>query len=106
MINIKDIKEFGKRIGKEFDVEKVILFGSYAQGTAVEDSDVDLLIVSNNQGSNIDQSVQIRLKLHPPFPVDLIVKTPEKIRQRLEIGDQFIRDIILKGKVLYEADKQ
>lgn len=36
--------------------------------------------------------------------MDLLVRTPEKIRERLSLGDPFIRSILEKGKVLYEAD--
>jgi predicted nucleotidyltransferase len=106
MVAMNEIERFGKRIGEEFGAEKVILFGSYAQGTAKKDSDVDLLIVTHYEGRSADKSVQIRLKLHPSFPVDLLVRTPEKISQRLQIGDQFIKDILQGGKVLYEADKR
>lgn len=104
MVTMNKIKEFGRRIGEEFGAEKVILFGSYAQGTASPDSDVDLLIVAPFEGKSVNKSVQIRLKLRPSFPVDLLVRTPEKIRQRLQIGDQFIKDILEEGRVLYEAD--
>ena len=106
MVTMNKIKKFGRRIGEEFGAEKVILFGSYAQGTASPDSDVDLLIVAPFEGRSVDKSVQIRLKLHPSFPVDLLVRTPEKIRQRLQIGDQFIKDILRGGKVLYEANNR
>ncbi len=106
MVALNKIKEFGRHIGEEFGAEKVILFGSYAQGTASPDSDVDLLIVVAFEGRPVDKSVQIRLKLRPTFPVDLLVRTPEKIRERLEMGDQFIKDILQEGKVLYEADNR
>jgi predicted nucleotidyltransferase len=99
---MNEIERFGRRIGEEFGAEKVILFGSHAQGTATQDSDVDLLIVASFEGRSVDKTVQIRLKLRPSFPVDLLVRTPEKIRQRLEMGDQFIKDILQEGKVLYE----
>jgi predicted nucleotidyltransferase len=106
MVAMNEIKEFGKRIGEQFGAEKVILFGSYAQGTASPDSDVDLLIVAPFEGRSVDKSVQIRLKLRPTFPVDLLVRTPEKIRQRLQIGDHFIKDILQEGKILYEANSR
>jgi uncharacterized protein len=106
MVAMNEIEQFGKRIGEEFDAEKVILFGSYAHGTATQNSDVDLLIVASFEGRSVDKSVQIRMKLHPAFPVDLLVRTPEKIRQRLEIGDQFIKDILQWGKVLYETNQR
>ena len=106
MVAMNEIEQFGRRVGEEFGAEKVILFGSHLRGTASQDSDVDLLIVTSFKGRSVDKSVEIRLKLRPTFPVDLLVRTPEKIRQRLEIGDQFIKDIIREGRVLYEADNR
>ena len=46
----------------------------------------------------------MRLKIKPPFPVDGLVRTPEKIHERLALGDPFIQSILEKGKVLYEAN--
>ena len=48
----------------------------------------------------------MRLRLRPAFPVDLIVRTPQTVRQRLEMGDDFIREILDEGIVLYEADRR
>lgn len=104
MVAMGKIEEFGQRIGREFGAERVILFGSYAQGVATEDSDVDLLVVIPFKGKSVDQSVKIRMKLRPKFPMDLIVRTPQKVRQRIEMGDGFMREILEEGKVLYEAD--
>jgi len=104
MVAINVIEEFGRKVGCEFGVEKVVLFGSYADGTATEDSDVDLLVICSFKGRSVDESVKIRMTLRPKFPVDLLVRTPEKIKQRIEMGDDFIRQILEEGKVLYEAD--
>ena len=104
MVALNDIEQFGKRIGEQFGAEKVILFGSHAEGTATEDSDVDLLVIVPFEGRSVDQSVKIRMELRPAFPVDLIVRTPEKVHQRIEMGDDFMRAILEEGKVLYEAD--
>ena len=106
MVGMNQIEEFGRRIGLEFGTERVILFGSYAQGTATEDSDVDLLVVIPFEGRSVDQSVAIRMKLRPKFPLDLLVRTPEKVRQRIEMGDGFMQEILQEGKVLYEADSR
>ena len=46
----------------------------------------------------------MRMRFRPRFPVDLLVRTPEAIRQRLEMGDGFIKDVLARGMVLYEAD--
>ncbi len=103
MMTQKQIKSFGQRLAREFKPKKVILFGSYAYGTASPDSDVDLLVVMPLNGNPVDKSVEMRLKLQPRFPLDLLVRTPAKIRERLAMGDDFIKDIFDKGKVLYEA---
>ena len=106
MVAMNRIEEFGRRIGHEFGAERVILFGSYAQGAVTDDSDVDLLVIVPFEGRNVDKSVEIRMKLRPRFPVDLLVRTPEKVRQRIEMGDGFMREILQEGKVLYEADNR
>ncbi|MHC4477506.1 MAG: nucleotidyltransferase family protein [Planctomycetota bacterium] len=103
---MNEIEEFGRRIGCEFGAERVILFGSYAWGTVTDDSDVDLLVVVPFEGRSVDKSVEIRMKLQPGFPVDLLVRTPQKVGQRVAMGDGFIKEILEEGKVLYEADKR
>lgn len=103
MVTIEQIEELGRRIGGEFHPERVLLFGSHARGAATPDSDVDLLVVLAFRGKSVDKSVEIRLKLRPTFPLDLIVRTPEKVRERLAMGDCFMQEIMEEGKVLYEA---
>ncbi len=104
MVAMNQIEEFGRRIGQEFGAQKVLLFGSYARGTITKDSDVDVLVIGPFQGRSVDRSVEIRMKVRPGFPVDLLVRTPEKVRERIEMGDTFMREILEQGRVLYEAD--
>ena len=106
MVTINKIKEFGRQIGEQFGAEQVILFGSYARGGATEDSDVDLLVIGPFKGRRVDKSVEIRMKLRPQFPVDILIRTAKKVRQRIKMGDCFMREILEKGKVLYEADNR
>jgi predicted nucleotidyltransferase len=101
LISLSAIKRFARSIAERFQPEKIMLFGSYAYGEPNADSDVDLLVVmpARNQ---IDQAIKIRLALDAPFPMDLIVRTPKKLRAALEDNESFIRVITSKGKVLYE----
>lgn len=103
MMTQKQIKDFGQRLAREFKPRKVVLFGSYAYGNPGPDSDVDLLVVMPLSVTPVDKSVEMRLKLQPGFPLDLLVRTPAKIKERLAMGDDFIKDIFDRGKVLYEA---
>lgn len=100
---MRSIREFSRRIAQEYHPERIVLFGSYAQGKPTEDSDVDLLIVMPFEGKSVQKSVEIRLKFRPSFPVDLIIRTPDTVRERLELGDAFMHDVIDTGKVMYEA---
>jgi predicted nucleotidyltransferase len=103
MVSMNQIQEFGSRIGQEFHPDKVVLFGSFASAQATEDSDVDLLVIMEFEGKPWQQATEIRKTLRPAFPLDLLVRTPSQIQQRLDMGDCFIEDITQKGTVLYEA---
>ncbi len=87
---------------KKFDPLKIVLFGSYAWGETSPESDVDLLVVIDSKRSVRDLLFEMTMALDHIFPIDLIVKTEEEIQSRLSNGDFFIRDILEKGKVLYE----
>ena len=103
MVTMRQIEDVSRRIAQQFHPERILLFGSYAWGTPSPDSDVDLLVIIPFEGKPVAKSVEMRLKVRPPFPVDLLVRTPEKVRERLALGDPFIRSILEEGKVLYEA---
>jgi uncharacterized protein len=102
-IPMRVIRRFARDVAECIQPDKIILFGSYAYGTPHVDSDVDILVVmpARNQ---IDQAVRIDCALDPPFPLDLIVRTPKNTKWRLEEGDSFLREIISKGKILYEKN--
>src|SRR5439155_17980841 len=94
------IRRYARQIVKYFRPEKIILFGSYAYGQPHEDSDVDMLVVMP-AANEINQGIRIRRALEAPFPLDLIVRTPLKLRRRLQDGNWFLREVTEKGKVLY-----
>jgi len=100
-IPMRVIRDFARRVAERFQPDKIILFGSYAYGTPHEDSDVDILVIMPAR-NEIDQSVRIDLACERCFPLDLLVRTPENMSWRLEEGDSFLREIVSRGKVLYE----
>ena len=79
MISMDVIEDVGRRIGSQFRPDRVILFGSHVDGRATADSDVDLLVIMPTDRSPIDESVAIRLAVRPPFPMDVLVRTPAMI---------------------------
>ena len=105
-IPLPAIRRFARRIAERFHPDKIILFGSYAYGKPHEESDVDLLVIMRTKNA-IDESIRISLAFEEPFSLDLIVRTPWQIERGLKDDNWFLREIVEKGKVLYEArDRQ
>jgi predicted nucleotidyltransferase len=106
----KTLPQAIKRIVSELKPEKIILFGSYAYGNPTPDSDVDLLVVIETNGSNKEMYRAVSRLLYPrSFPVDIIIKTPGEVEEALKGGADnafFLREIIKKGKVLYDRNKR
>lgn len=99
----EEILRLSEAIVRTFKPLKIILFGSYAYGIPREDSDVDMLVVLPFEGKNPEMAAKILNQTDPHFPIDLLVRTPEQLRERLAAGDFFIKEITERGKVLYEA---
>lgn len=95
------VERFVAQLVRRFEPERVVLFGSHAEGTATADSDVDLLVVMPFEGRGSDQAARIDCALKRDFALDLLVRRPEAVRQGLEQGDPFMKEIVEKGKVLY-----
>jgi uncharacterized protein len=91
-----------KRIVKKFDPERIILFGSQARGDAGPDSDVDLLVVLEFEGSKLDTMVELRGVLHGiGVPVDILVTTPEDFAWRKDVVGTIEWPAAREGKVVY-----
>jgi predicted nucleotidyltransferase len=100
-IPMRSIRALANQIGQAFTPDQVVLFGSYAYGKPRPESDVDLLVIMDSDLRNIDQALLITKKINYRFGVDLIVRTPRQVKERIDMGDFFMRDIVEKGKVLY-----
>ena len=93
------IETYCRVLAREFHPKKIILFGSYAHGKPTKDSDVDLVVIMPFRGSDTKKVVEIRGRVEAPFPMDLLVWPPE----RAEKTDYFTRDVLARGKVMYES---
>ena len=94
------------KLRDEYRPEKVILFGSYGQGTNDSGSDVDILIIKDTPARFIDRWTEVRRILSDPgrtMALDTIVLTPTEVSERLARGDQFLADILHEGRLLYAA---
>ncbi len=103
-MNVKsEIKRLCNEIVKNFQPQRVVLFGSFAYGVPNENSDIDLLVVMPYVGNELEQMLKIRMSIRSSYPIDVLVKTPSQLQQRVEMGDLFIKDIVENGQLLYET---
>jgi predicted nucleotidyltransferase len=100
------VRRVVKKLVSDYSPQRIILFGSYAYGTPDLDSDIDLLIIKDTQESFFDRLTRVRKVVsgtHRGIPFDPLVLTSDEIKSRLRAGDQFIEEILEKGRVVYDA---
>jgi len=96
------VTEIIDKIKAQFKPQKIILFGSYAWGKPTDDSDIDLFLIMESNLRRDKRALQVQKAFSQrTFPLDIIVYTPEEVKQSLERGNSFIREILNKG-VSYE----
>ncbi|MBV6440000.1 MAG: nucleotidyltransferase domain-containing protein [Haliscomenobacteraceae bacterium CHB4] len=110
MVTPEQIAEIVHILSTRCNPEKIILFGSYAQGTANEESDLDLAIVKKTDLPKYQRSIEFLKALREGrrrwlFPMDIIVYTPEEIEMYRDNQYSLIHEIVLTGKVLYESKR-
>ena len=103
MIDVAKINEVVTKIVSRFNPDKIILFGSYANGTQNNDSDLDLLIVQDSDLPMQKRGLDIRLSLiGSMIPIDLLVYTKSEFDQEKNKHFSFVNSAIKNSKVLYE----
>lgn len=103
MIGVEKISEIVKKIATGYKPDKIILIGSYASGTPNENSDLDLIIIKDSNLPRPERTIQVRkLIFGSMVPIDLIVYTPEEIKESIDNQYSFIFKALKTGKTLYE----
>jgi predicted nucleotidyltransferase len=98
---LKEIENIKNQLIEKYKPEKIILFGSAAWGKG-EINDIDLLIVKTDTPYyGIDRMRELDRLIERNLAADMLVYRPEEIKERLEMGDPFIKKIFKDGKVLY-----
>jgi predicted nucleotidyltransferase len=101
-IPLSAIRRFARRIGERFQPHKIVLFGSYAYGIPHDESDVDLLVVMPARDV-VAQAIRISGAFDRLFSHAIIVRTAQQVERGLKQNNWFLREVIAKGKVLYDA---
>lgn len=100
----QELKSITDQIVGFYKPKKIILFGSLAWGKPNKASDIDLLVVKDEvPQSKRDRIRELLSKVSYKKATDFLVFRPSEIRERLSMGDPFIKKVIKKGKVLYDG---
>ena len=110
MINYNYIDQLLEAL-KQADPYRIILFGSYAKGTADENSDIDMLVILDND--DVAKTYEERLKkklyinrlvrsINYKIPLDILVYSKEEYKIVKNYGNYFIDEIENTGRILYE----
>ena len=108
MVTTQQLNEIVQILVADCHPDKIILFGSYAQGTAREDSDLDLAIVKKTDLPMHKRAAEFRRALRYQgrrwfFGMDILVFTPEEFFKEKDQRYSFAHEIFSTGTVLYES---
>lgn len=88
----------------QYEPEKVILFGSLADDSVGEWSDIDLAIIKESSLPFLERLEEVALLCRAGVGVDYLVYTPDEFAQMIADKNPFVLEIIQQGKVLYERE--
>jgi predicted nucleotidyltransferase len=96
---------------KSSDPYKIVLFGSYARGNPREDSDIDIMVILDN--NDVSKTYKERLnkylsvqrlvrEINYKFALDILVYSKEEFKLVKDYGNYLIDEIEKTGKTIYE----
>lgn len=98
------VQDIVRKIVSGYSPEKIILFGSFSNGKADEDSDIDLLIIKDTDKRPLERWMEVKRLLRDrnrKTSVSPLVYTADEVKDRLAMKDFFIQEVMENGKVLY-----
>lgn len=100
----QQLDEIIARIRRVSSPQRIVLFGSAATGTMTRHSDLDLLVITSEEGPIRRIRARIRTALFGlEIPVDLVVMRPEDFEATRELIGGIAYPAARSGKTVYEA---
>ncbi len=100
-----ELETYRERLVREYRPEQIWIFGSLAFGETTDWSDIDLLIVKETDVRFLDRTKEVLQLLRPRVGMDILVYTPSEFDQLCRERPFFRREILGKGRILYERGK-
>ena len=95
---IEKVRLFAEKARQNLDVEQVILFGSYAKGTATGDSDIDVAVIIRKPVTDWLEAAKSLFKLRRD--IDLAIE-PVLIDASSKDRSGFLEEIRRTGELIY-----
>lgn len=95
------IDSITQQLIQKYQPEKIILFGSAVSGQMTHDSDLDFLLVKDDNKTRHDRMVEVYRLVDKDIAADFLVYTPKELATRVQMGDPFIKSVLSEGKILY-----
>lgn len=102
-----ELQRYLPLLAEQYQAERILLFGSLADGRVHEWSDIDLMIVKDTPRRFLDRTKDVMELLRPRLGVgvDILVYTPDEYSQMVVDRPFFRQEIVAKARVLYERDE-
>ena len=102
----KELNRIMEILIRDYQPEKLIVFGSAAQGEFHPWSDLDLVVVKKTEKPLLERIEEVLRLVRPKVGLDVLVYTPAEVEALVDERRDFVLDeIIYKGAVAYERRK-
>lgn len=102
-INLEnELNTISRQLIKNYQPQKIILFGSFANGNPRSNSDLDLAIIKDTDKRFVDRLKDVASIIKSPVGTDVLIYTPQEWIELQKKGDYFVKEIINTGKIIYE----
>ena len=101
----EEINRIKEIIVENYHPDKIVLFGSYARGDFDEQSDIDILVISDREKDlpRYRRGLDVRIKLSEvETPKDILFYTHADIERWNGVKHTFVNEVLKEGEVLYE----
>ena len=88
---------------QSYHPQRIILFGSVARGDADAESDLDVLVIKDTTDPFVSRLEAMAALCPLGVHADILVYTPDELRQMIDDGNPFILQAFREGRTVYEA---
>ncbi len=104
MLSPETIEHIIQTIVEHIQPQKIFMYGSYVYGQPTEDSDLDILIISESDLPRYKRARAIHRLFNPyPCPMDILIYTPKEVARFRDHPAAFIHTVMEKGALVYDG---